>query len=202
MQRHWMHRCGLLLPFSGGILRAETVVLCAGGYLFLRPSPLDRISAKDLLLTSQTTNKQPPVPLPSLFGASRPSILRNWTPTGPTLGGNGRPSQWPKKKCNARIRGRRVGSDPELNRAEVQFRTPHLNNSTLERLTKTRKRAVPPVYEEHLRCINLLLLPKWFRSFFACLLFRGRQKCDRKSYTSRNSFSIVSFFRARPPAAR
>ena len=162
--------------------------------LFVSPPFAARpyLRTKDLLLTSQTTNKQPPVPLPSLFGASRPSILRNWTPTGPTLGGNGRPSQWPKKKCNARIRGRRVGSDPELNRAEVQFRTPHLNNSTLERLTKTRERAVPPVYEEHLRCIIILLLPTMgFVRFL--LLFRGRQKCKWKSYTSRNSFSIVSF---------
>ena len=167
--------------------------------LFVSPPFAARpyLRTKDLLLTSQTTNKQPPVHLPSLFGASRSSILRNWTPTafwaGPTLGGNGRRSQWPKKNCNARAYvADRVGSDPELNRAEVQFRTPHLNNSTLERLTKTRERAVPPVYEEHLRCIILLLLPTVV-SFVFLLLFRGRQKCTEILHKSQLIFNRLVF---------
>ena len=99
--------CLLLVAVSCGRKRS-----CCARELFVSPPFAARpyLRTKDLLLTSQTTNKQPPVHLPSLFGASRPSILRNWTPTacwaGPTLGGNGRRSQWPKKKCNARIRGR------------------------------------------------------------------------------------------------
>ena len=183
---------------------------CAGGYLFLRPSPnRPYLRTKDLLLTSQTTNKRPPAHLPSLFGASRPSILSNWTPTtfgldqlsGGTDGRNG------QKNCIARIRGRPLGSDPELNRAEVQSEH-HINNSTLNRLTETRERAVPPVYEEHLRCIILLLLlPKMALFVFIFLLFRRpssaswQAKMQWKSYTSRNAFSIA-VSGARRPARR
>ena len=137
---------------------------CAGGYLFLRPSP-DRpyLRTKDLLLTSQTTNKRPPAHLPSLFGASRPSILSNWTPTTFGLdqlsGGNGR-SQWPKKSCIARIRGRPLGSDPELNRAEVQSEH-HISKTAL---SGGLPRLASALYHQSTRNIFallfLLLLPK------------------------------------------
>ena len=172
---------------------------CAGGYLFLRPSPnRPYLRTKDLLLTSQTTNKLPPAHLPSLFGASRLGILRNWTPTafgldqlsGGTDGRNG------QKSCIARIRGRLLGSDPELNRAEVQSEH-HISTTAL---SGGLPRLASALYHQSTRnifAVLFLLLPKMALFVFIFLLFRRpssaswQAKMQWKSYTSRNAFSIA-----------
>lgn len=197
MQQHWLHRCGLLPPFSGGILRANTVVLCRGLFVsppFARPtvSPPKRLIA-DLSNHQQATTSTSVLPLWDIKAQYLEQLDTNCVWAGPTLGGNGR-SQWPKKVTMLRIRGRTLGSDPELNRAEVQTEHHLTTNSALNRLTETRERAVPPVYEEHLRCIILLLPKMGFRSFLLAVSFRrrlpprGRQKCMESVHKSQLLF--------------
>ena len=134
--------------------------------MFLRPSP-DRpyLRTKDLLLISRTTNKRPPAHLTPLFGASRPSILSNWTPTafgldqlsGGTEGRNG------QKKLHCSHTWPTAGSDPELNRAEVQS-DHHISTTAL---SGGLPRLASALYHQSTRNIFAVL-------FFSCSLLLVR----------------------------
>ena len=144
--------------------------------MFLRPSP-DRpyLRTKDLLMTSRTTNKRPPAHLTPLFGASRPSILSNWTPTafgldqlsGGTDGRNG------QKKLHCSHTWPTAGSDQELNRAEVQS-DHHISTTALSR---GLPRLASALYHQSTRNIFAVLLfscsQKWL-ALLVFLLFRRR----------------------------
>lgn len=156
--------------------------------------PHERLIA-DLSNHQQTTTGTPSLPLGGIKAQYLEQLDTNCVWEGPTLRGNGR-SQWPKKVTMLRIRGRTLGSDPELNRAEIQSEHHLPTNSTLKRLTKTRERAVPPVYEEHLRVL-FSCSQKWAFRLFACFCLRFRfdssssaswqAKMHWNPYTSRNS---------------
>ena len=78
---------------------------------------------------------------------------------GPIVGGNRR-TQWPKKGAMLAYVAGRSG----LVQNQIKMKSnPNTNSprSTLrKRLTETRERTVPPVYEEHLRFIISSLAPK------------------------------------------